>query len=378
MLFVRLSCSVLVPGFAASSAITTEATIDITTLATNFSFDVNSTELEDIEGRALTSVGSGASQGCRSFQGGVGRCVPYSECSAAFENEFIARSSLCGFSNRRPLVCCPHDTFSGYGHQGFQPIFPGFQQNFFQQNPFANSFFYNPAQSFYSRPTYNNPGYGFQQQPFGYNNQNHRNNNNGFGGGGGFGNYGNNGYTFRPGYRQPAYIPSYPGGPVFSAHNPFSNNNRFQNGYAGGYPPSGYVQPTPTSPPTYVGTLPGQNTNHFGLPNLRPPFNDLSGGGGNQNNFGNNGGGSGSGVSVNNDRNDGDTLLNSRCKSCHESPCPVVFPHAVCVVRVLLNTLEMNAPPSCRVCLRCMLHSQRGSQSASRSQRYLGNPRKDT
>ncbi|XP_003746734.1 coagulation factor XII [Galendromus occidentalis] len=276
---------------------TSGAPLNFTSIALNFTLDANSTGPEEIESRSLTPVRSSASQGCRSYQGGVGRCVPYSECSASFENEFIARSSLCGFSNRRPLVCCPHDTY-GFGNSLFQPFLPGFQQNFFQQNPFANSFFYNPVRSFYQQPAYSNAGFGFQQpSPFGFNN-------NGFGGGGGFNNYGNDAYAFRPGFRKPAYSPAFLGLPEYlSAHIP-SNNNRFQNGYAGGHPPSEYVQPRPTSPPTYVGQLPVQNTNQFGLPNLRPPSRN-EGAGSNFN------GGGGSGLNLNRPSGS-DRLLNSR------------------------------------------------------------------
>ncbi|XP_022695266.1 proclotting enzyme-like isoform X5 [Varroa jacobsoni] len=183
--------------------------------------------LEEIEGRVRVPVGTSRSQGCRSFQGGVGQCVAYSECDVAFENEFFARSSLCGFSNRRPLVCCPHKTY-GYGPSSFQtPFFPNLPETFFQQNPFANSFFYTPTPaSFYPQ----------QQQPP------------------------------QPvlGYHQPSYNPGYHPGfnsGGFSLHPPY------------GYQSSQFARPQQSNyqQPTYLGRLPSvsqprPSSNQFGLP----------------------------------------------------------------------------------------------------------------
>ncbi|OQR73916.1 transmembrane protease serine 9-like, partial [Tropilaelaps mercedesae] len=289
--------------------------------------------LEEIEGRVLVSVGTGHSQGCRSYLGGIGRCVPYADCAVSFENEFAARSSLCGFSNRRPLLCCPHDKFA-YGPASFQiPVFPGFQQNFFQQNPFASSFFYTPAQNFYQQqPSFRywqtsyrsfNPSFsrGLQQGDF-YTNPP----------------YGND-FSFRPGtYRQPSGRPStqqphfyhnYPQRPnhhyyhnsnndqkkqfyYYQSQNPQyagegsgvsvgaggtsspndygstrhvnnQNPSSFYAGYAG-YQPSQFVRPQQPSHhrPTDVGQLPPVSQsrplpNQFGLPSLKPPYNSPTG-----------------------------------------------------------------------------------------------------
>ncbi|XP_022695263.1 serine proteinase stubble-like isoform X2 [Varroa jacobsoni] len=284
--------------------------------------------LEEIEGRVRVPVGTSRSQGCRSFQGGVGQCVAYSECDVAFENEFFARSSLCGFSNRRPLVCCPHKTY-GYGPSSFQtPFFPNLPETFFQQNPFANSFFYTPTPaSFYPQqqqppqpvlgyhqPSYN-PGYhpGFNSGGFSLHPP-----------------YGN-GFSFRPAtYRQPPgqtsslqFYHNHPQPPNYyhSTYNhnnensqvprpaPYNNNQRpqylgggssgifdggnagnpaggygntrnvnnqnpssFHAGYAG-YQSSQFARPQQSNyqQPTYLGRLPSvsqprPSSNQFGLP----------------------------------------------------------------------------------------------------------------
>lgn len=52
---------------------------------------------------------------CQSPLGTSGRCVPYQECRFLFNDEFLARRSLCGFNGRVSLVCCPQQG-QGFGN----------------------------------------------------------------------------------------------------------------------------------------------------------------------------------------------------------------------------------------------------------------------
>ncbi|XP_077562166.1 venom protease-like [Haemaphysalis longicornis] len=55
---------------------------------------------------------------CQSPLGVSGRCVPYQECRFLFDDEFLARRSLCGFVRRQSLVCCPQSNGGGGGGGG--------------------------------------------------------------------------------------------------------------------------------------------------------------------------------------------------------------------------------------------------------------------
>ncbi|CAN7939254.1 unnamed protein product, partial [Ixodes hexagonus] len=60
---------------------------------------------------------------CQSPLGVSGRCVPYQDCRFLFNDEFLARRSLCGFNRRVSLVCCPQQG-QGFGN-GFGGGFGG-------------------------------------------------------------------------------------------------------------------------------------------------------------------------------------------------------------------------------------------------------------
>lgn len=129
--------------------------------------DQEKTDEEKIEGRLLVFPQNnlpGHGSSCQSPLGVSGRCVPYQECSFLFNDEFLARRSLCGFLNQRvSLVCCPQEQGSSQGYGGggglggggggiVFPEVPQVQQNpfpsigrpFFPQTPGFNNPFGNP------------------------------------------------------------------------------------------------------------------------------------------------------------------------------------------------------------------------------------------
>ncbi|XP_077483254.1 venom protease-like isoform X1 [Amblyomma americanum] len=80
---------------------------------------------------------------CQSPLGVAGRCVPYQECRFLFDDEFLARRSLCGFVRRQSLVCCPQNGGGGGGFGGGGGGFGGGGGGFgggFGGNGFGNGF----------------------------------------------------------------------------------------------------------------------------------------------------------------------------------------------------------------------------------------------
>ncbi|KAH9369134.1 hypothetical protein HPB48_018883 [Haemaphysalis longicornis] len=123
---------------------------------------------------------------CQSPLGVSGRCVPYQECRFLFDDEFLARRSLCGFVRRQSLVCCPQSNGGGGGGGGGSGG---------GGNGFGGGFGGN--------------GFGFGGNGFGGNGFG----GNGFGGNGFGGNgFGGNGFGFPPQVRLVDHLPV--GGPA--------------------------------------------------------------------------------------------------------------------------------------------------------------------
>ncbi|KAM7313037.1 proclotting enzyme isoform X1 [Ixodes scapularis] len=153
---------------------------------------------------------------CQSPLGTSGRCVPYQECRFLFNDEFLARRSLCGFNGRVSLVCCPQQG-QGFGN-GFGGGLGGGGGGggiVFPEVPQVPQNFPNIGRPFRPfRPNFNN-GFG---NPFGA-----------AGGGGGFG---------------PPRRPFGQGGGLPPNRNPFGGGG----GQFGGRFPGNHRTPRPSGP----------------------------------------------------------------------------------------------------------------------------------